>query len=195
MKGKKTAPGKAAEAVALASVIGVPDAARQMGMPQRTLYQLYDDPKYAELREAKKEVVAAGWWAGIQVGFQRVVDLFAQVEDISKAAVAVGILFDKHALLTGQATARTEHRDLDDEQAANPDLERARAAYLSVVRTGLRAVGDGAGEGTPPNGSAGVPAVRLPDGAVGRSESTPAGAEGAADGREPDRRHRGTLAS
>jgi hypothetical protein len=37
-----------------------------------------------------------------------------QTEDMSKVAVATGILFDKFALMSGEATARTETKTLTD---------------------------------------------------------------------------------
>jgi hypothetical protein len=58
--------------------------------------------------------VAADVWAAFQVGVKRIVELIPKTDDLSKVAIATGIIYDKAALITGQATTRTESRSLVD---------------------------------------------------------------------------------
>lgn len=101
-----------AEAVGLSVVAGTLPAAEKLGIPESTLRYWCDSPDFAELRERKKEEVAADVWATFQAGVRRVGELIPQTEDALKVATATGILFDKFALMTGQATERTESREL-----------------------------------------------------------------------------------
>lgn len=112
-----------AEAVGLAEVVGVAAAAEQMGIPESSLRRWRERPEMAELRAETKAEVAADVWAGFQKGVQRISVLMETTEDLSKVAIATGILFDKFALMTGEATSRTETRSVTD---ALDDDERER---------------------------------------------------------------------
>ncbi len=103
-----------AEVVGLSEVVGVRAAARKAHVPVSTLenWRLRED--MAQLRTQKKEDVAADVWAAFQAGVRRIVELIPQTEDMSKVAVATGILFDKFALMSGEATSRTESKTLTD---------------------------------------------------------------------------------
>ena len=67
------------------------------------------------LRAEKREDVAADVWAGFQKGVHRIVALMDTTEDMSKVAVATGILYDKFALMTGGPTSRSETRSVTDD--------------------------------------------------------------------------------
>jgi hypothetical protein len=111
-----------AEAVGLSVVEGVRPAARKMGIPVSTLIYWRESEEFEQLRTRKKEEVQAEVYAAFQTGVRRVVELMPKTEDMSKVAIATGILFDKFALMSGQATQRTEHADvtakLDDHETA-----------------------------------------------------------------------------
>jgi transposase-like protein len=101
-----------AEIVGLAEVEGVREAARQADVPVSTLEHWRQHGEMAQLRTQKREEVAADIWAVFQKGVRRVEALLPTTEDMAKVAVATGILYDKFALMSGQATTRNEHREL-----------------------------------------------------------------------------------
>ena len=101
-----------ASVVATATMEGTRAAADHTGVPESTIRYWLDKPEFAQLREKTRDSVADEFWATIQVGVHRLAELIPRTEDLQKVATAVGILYDKHALLTGGATGRTESRDL-----------------------------------------------------------------------------------
>ena len=104
--------GEKAKVVALASMTTVEAAADQTGIPRTTIDYWMDRPEFVELRNNSSDQVAEEFWSAIQTVVKRIVELIPLTEDIAKVGVAVGILYDKRALLTGGATGRTESRDL-----------------------------------------------------------------------------------
>ena len=132
MRGSKRPTTERAKVAGLAVVLGVPEAARQTGVSERSIRRYLEDPELSELAIRKKELVDQEWWAFVQKGFRRVADLLESTEDVQKAATATAIIYDKLALSTGQATQRTETRSLDD------DLDDHEAEVLGeVVRAEL----------------------------------------------------------
>lgn len=111
-----------AEAVGLSVVAGTRPAADKLGVPVSTLHYWRESEEFAQLRTRKKEEVTEEVYAAFQAGVRRVVDLLPITEDMGKVAVATGILYDKFALMSGQATARHETADvtakLDDHETA-----------------------------------------------------------------------------
>lgn len=97
-----------------AEVIGVRPAARKHHVPVSTLEHWRNHGEMAQLRAEKKDEVAADVWAGFQTGVRRIIELMPTTEDIAKVAVATGVLFDKFALMSGEATSRAEHRELTE---------------------------------------------------------------------------------
>jgi hypothetical protein len=118
---------------------GVPATAEAMGIPETTIRYWLDDPAFVALREKTREEVADRMWAAIQVGVDEIAkglrDPDAPLRD---KATATGILYDKHALLTGGATTRSESRDIT---GSLTDGE-----LIAAVREAQRITGDG---GTP----------------------------------------------
>ena len=102
-----------AKVVALAEMKGQTVAAEETGIPLTTINQWYHKPEYVEMRTKTREDVAEQFWQAIQIGLRAVV---AGIEDgkLSEKAIALGVLYDKYALMTGGATGRTENRELDD---------------------------------------------------------------------------------
>lgn len=101
-----------AAAVGLSVVDGVRPAAEKLGIPLSTLESWRQHPAFEQLRTEKKEEVAADVWAAFQTGVRRVVELIPQTDDLAKVATATGIIYDKFALMSGEATARNENREI-----------------------------------------------------------------------------------
>ena len=118
-----------AEAVGAALNSSAKAASEALGIPRRTLGYWLDQPEFANLRHETRENVADQFWAAIQVGLKEVAnglrDPKAALRDKS---VALGILYDKHALLTGGATARSESRDITGSLADSDIAEAIRTA-------------------------------------------------------------------
>ena len=103
-----------AEAVATATMTSTAAAAEKLGIPETTLAYWMKSQDFVELRAKTSEDVADTMWVTMQVGVRRIAELIPQTDDIAKVGVAVGILYDKRALMTGGATDRTESRDITD---------------------------------------------------------------------------------
>lgn len=101
-----------AEVVGLAEVKGVRRAARESGVPVSTVESWRMSSEFAQLRTQKREDVAQEVWAAFQTGIHRLIELIPQTDDLGKVAVATGVIFDKYALMSGEATSRNETRDL-----------------------------------------------------------------------------------
>lgn len=128
-------------------VAGGSEAARQTGIPERTINQWLASGEFAELRDRKKSEVAAEWWAGIQQIARSI------VRDIDSApvrdrAVALGILAEKMLLVSGEATERYETRDLSG-VLDDHELELLRRAIHAATEPAEEAAVAGAGEGQP----------------------------------------------
>ena len=115
MRGKKRPTSERARAVGIALVDGVSTAAAATGIPERTIRQWQDTEEFAELRQRTKDQVADEWWAGVQRGFRIVITGFDGPEPLQQKATAAAILFDKLALMRGEATSRSEVRPLAEE--------------------------------------------------------------------------------
>ena len=194
MRGKRTPPAKAAQAVALALVHGVDVAAKRTGVAERTIRRLRDDPALAELGLRAREAVLADFWITIQVGIDEIHAGLTGEAPLRDKAQTLAVLVDRYALLSGEATARTEHRELDI-NPTEPDLERARDAYVAALSRGPLVVGEGAGQGPASNGHAVLRAVPLPTQAADGYLPATAHPEGPTNGHQPDGGHRGPLAS
>jgi hypothetical protein len=128
-----------AEALGIAVLEGQSSAARVTGIPVTTINQWFNHPRYVNLRNEKRDLVAEMFWSAIQVGLAAVVEGLDGKAPLRDKATALGILYDKYALLTGAATARTESRDLTG-TLSDADL-------IAALRTADPRGGDG---GTPP---------------------------------------------
>ena len=129
----------------VALVDGPAAAARATGIPENTIREWVGRPEFAELRERTKQAVADEWWAGVQHGFRRVIEAFDQEADVQKKATAAAILFDKVAMLRGEATSRSEARDItnqfnDHENDTLSELLRAELARRSDENAAASAV-------------------------------------------------------
>lgn len=101
-----------ATAVGLAMAKGTTQAAEQLGIPETTVGYWVRHPEFAELRAKTRDAVADEMWATIQIGIREVAKGITGDAPLRDKATALGILYDKHALLTGAATSRSEARDI-----------------------------------------------------------------------------------
>lgn len=129
-----------ATAIMAAEMTTVAAAAKQTKVPDSTLRQWVNDPRYAKLRAKTREELAEEMrvLAGLAVK--------ALVEKVSRGEVEprdlvimLGVAIDKGQLLSGQATSRTEHRDL---LSGLPDDESERLA--SAIDEWLKETAGGA---------------------------------------------------
>jgi hypothetical protein len=131
-----------ARVVALAEMKGQTVAAEETGIPLTTINQWYHRPEYVDMRTKTREDVAEQFWQAIQIGLKAVVEGISDGK-LSEKAIALGVLYDKYALMTGGATGRTESRELND----LPD-----SAYVDAIHAwrDLTRVGGGSPDPAPP---------------------------------------------
>lgn len=104
-----------AKATGIAMVEGVTEASRQTDIPKVTIWQWMQKPEYEQLRTNARETVLEAFWVGIQVGVDEVVKGLRGDAQLNHKADALRTLTEKYALLNGEATSRTETRDLFDQ--------------------------------------------------------------------------------
>lgn len=113
MPGRRYTQSDRAKAVGLAIATNDRHAADQTGIPRGTIRHWVGHPEFAALKAATKEHLADELWATIQVAVSEVAKALVDPEaSLRDKVVALGILYDKHALLTGSATSRSESRDI-----------------------------------------------------------------------------------
>lgn len=103
-----------AKAVGIAIVDGVTAAERVTGIPKTTIQDWTKRPEYVHLRTTARETVIESLWVGIQVGIEEVTAGLRGEGNVHHKAMALQTLAERYALLTGDATSRTESRDLND---------------------------------------------------------------------------------
>jgi hypothetical protein len=130
-----------AAAVGLALVHGVTETERRTGIPKQTIQVWTERPEYGQLRTTARDAVADQFWAAIQIGLRAVVGGLDDPDvPLRDKQQALATLYDRHALLTGAATSRTESRDLT---GTISDLELVEAIRTADALTT-------AGRGTAP---------------------------------------------
>lgn len=127
-----------AVAVGIAAVDGVTRAGEVTGIAKQTIDYWLHDPEFGQLRTTAREVVVEQFWMGIQVGIQQVTEGLRGDAPLREKASALDNLVEKFALLSGEATNRTEHRELlngfDD-----GEKEAAAEWLMTVARERLHA--------------------------------------------------------
>ena len=121
-----------AAAVAAVEASSLTEAAESRGIPLSTLEYWVQDPAFADLRSKTRADIADEARLGAQLFLAEIVkkrDTF-EPRDL---AITFGILIDKAQLLAGEATSRSEHRDLttsfaDAEWDALTDFLREKVA-------------------------------------------------------------------
>lgn len=129
-----------ATAVGIALVDGVTEAERQTGIPKQTIDYWQSKPEFGHLRTTARETVAEQFWVGIQVGLREVLKGLESDAPLKEKADALRVMADRYALLTGDATSRTESRELND----LPD-----STYVEAIRE-ARALTAASREGADP---------------------------------------------
>lgn len=136
-----------AEAVAVATLTSAEAAGEQLGIPRTTINYWLDQPEFVALRQKTRDEVGERLWSAIQVGIDEVAKGLRSDAPLRDKATAVGILYDKHALLTGGATGRTESRDLTGTLSDADLIETVRAAERLTSASRAPATSEGAPEG------------------------------------------------
>ena len=101
-----------AKAVGIAVVDGVTAAERVTGIPKTTIDYWMDKPEFVQLRTTARETVVEQLWVGIQVGIEELTKGLRGDAPVNHKAAAFDSLAERYALLNGEATTRTENRDL-----------------------------------------------------------------------------------
>ena len=86
-------------------------AAESAGIPRKTLAYWMDDPEFAALRQKTREELGEESKALAHKALGEIQRRLPEFEP-RDLTVLYGVLTDKAQLLAGQATGRTEHRDL-----------------------------------------------------------------------------------
>ncbi len=100
-------------AVMAAEMVGVVQASRTTGIPESSIRVWREKPEYAEIRAKTREDLAADVKLAAHLTWRRVIELAPMMEArdaIFASEKAATIL----QLLSGEATSRTETRDLTD---------------------------------------------------------------------------------
>lgn len=126
-----------AKAVGIALVDGVTEAEKQTGIPKETVHYWLRQPQFAPLRTTARETVAEDFWVGVQIGMEEVSKgLRDPSVPLRDKAAALGVVYDRFALLTGHATSRIDTADvtakLDDHETAQ--LSDAVQALLESAK-------------------------------------------------------------
>lgn len=136
MRGRRRPARERAEAVGIAVFEGVTAAERETGIPKQTIHEWLQSDEFGHLRTRARDVVAAEWWAGVQVGFAAVLEgLRDPDQPLRDKAQALAVLYDRLALMTGGATSRMESRDITG-TLSDADL-------IDAIREAQRLIGDG----------------------------------------------------
>ena len=107
-----------ARASGIAIAAGVSEAERQTGIPKTTIQYWVTSAEFVQLRTRAREEFAAELYAGVQEGARYVINGLRDPDaPLRDKAQAFGILYDRFALLSGEATTRSEHRDITDVDA------------------------------------------------------------------------------
>lgn len=136
-----------AETVGIAIVEGVTAAERQTGIPKQTIDYWVNKPEFGHLRTTAREQLVDQFWVGIQVGLEQVVAGLKSDAPLKDKAAALGTLYDRHALLTGGATGRTESRDITGTLADSDVIDALRAAQQAATGSGASQEDPGPAEG------------------------------------------------
>ncbi len=102
-----------AAAVVNAELSSTMAAAEKTGIPESTIRYWLDDPRFASLRAKTREENVAGFSVLMQMAQARLEALIPTME-ARDLITLMGVSTDKSQLLSGAATARSEHRDLTD---------------------------------------------------------------------------------
>jgi hypothetical protein len=107
---------------------GVVQAERQTGIPESTIRYWMDRPEFAEFRAKAREEMAEEVKVVAHLAWKRIAETIGTMEP-RDALFAAEKATSLHLLMSGEATSRSEHRDLTDPDDAGLDaLEQVIAA-------------------------------------------------------------------
>lgn len=113
-----------ATAVMAAEMVNAQAAAEQTGIPRTTIIHWLNDPELVALRQKTRESMAEDMKALAMVALDALMGAIRRGDlEGRDLIVALGVAIDKAQLLSGEATSRTETRDLTE---TLDDHERAR---------------------------------------------------------------------
>ena len=107
-------------AVLAADVAGVVQAERQTGIPESTIRYWMDRPEFAEFRAKAREEMAEEVKVVAHLAWKRIAETIGTMEP-RDALFAAEKATSLHLLMSGEATSRSEHRDLTDPDDAGLD--------------------------------------------------------------------------
>jgi hypothetical protein len=141
MARRRYTPEERAQAAGLAAARGVTVAGEITGIPKTTIQYWADSEEFAYLRTTAREKVVETFWAAVQVGLDEVVKGFRTDASLKDKAVALATVYDRHALLTGGATNRSESRDITGTLSDSELIAAVREAerITSETRTAAEA--------------------------------------------------------
>jgi hypothetical protein len=157
---KRPAAAKA-KAVGIALLEGVTEAERQTGIPKESIHYWLDRPEFAHLRTRAREDMATDVKAAFLRALARTVELLDTETDLRAVGDVADKLGNRYALLSGEATARTEHRDIDDVDDRDA-VSAAADAYVASVRARAARMGGQVRAGAAPAGDAALLALPVP---------------------------------
>lgn len=134
-------------AVLAAEMGGVVQAERQTGIPESSIRYWMESPEFAEIRAKTREDLADEIKVVAHLAWQRIAEaLRAGTMEPRDALFAAEKATGLRLLMSGEATERTEHRDITDglddhERAALNEAIRAELARRADTRSAVDAVG------------------------------------------------------
>lgn len=141
--GRRYTKQQKATAVMAAEMVNAQAAAEQTGIPRTTIIHWLNDPELVALRQKTRETMAEDMKALAMVALDALMGAIRRGElEGRDLIVALGVAIDKAQLLSGEATSRTETRDLTD---TLDDHERAR--LRDILDDALRQAEDAATPG------------------------------------------------
>jgi hypothetical protein len=133
-------------AVAKAEQLGSSEAAgKELGIEPRYIRRWRDDPQLSEIVRKTREETAEDVTAAMVLSWARLIERLERDDiDTRDLIILAGVATDKAQLLSGNATERTETRDLTD--GLPIDLKRRlRERLARSVRGESEPIGEGSG--------------------------------------------------
>jgi len=130
-------------AVLAADIGGVVQAEEQLGIPESSIRYWMDKPEFAEFRAKAREEMADEIKVVAHLAWKRIAETIGTMEP-RDALFAAEKATSLHLLMTGEATSRSEHRDISDlDEDALLDLESRLASPEPRFATGVVVPGYG----------------------------------------------------
>jgi hypothetical protein len=131
-------------------------------IPRTTILGWLDKPEYVTLRQNARAEIAEEAMVVARLAWQALGDAIREGRvEPRELITAAGVATDKASLLSGEATARTEHRDIDDVDDRDA-VSAAADAYVASVRARAARMGGQVRAGAAPAGDAALLALPVP---------------------------------